>query len=382
MLTAPATAPAQRPATGGDVRVAIAHEWLVRYAGSERCVEQMLEEFPGARLLTTVVDPDQLPPIFREAQSSWLQRVPGAVGHHEWLVPLMPIAWRLQPPVIDVDVVLSSSHACAKAVRRPPEIPHLCYCHTPMRYAWSFDEEAGRFPRPLRPVARAGMTAFRRWDRSVAAGVTHFIANSHAVAQRIRSCYRRQASVIHPPVDTDFFRPGGTRGEEFLYVGRLTGYKRPELVVEAFRGLSQRLTVVGTGQLERVLRATAPRNVTLLGEVGRERLRDLYRSARALVFPVNEDFGITMAEAQACGTPVIALGEGGALDIVSEGETGWLLRTPELGELRDAIRRAAVEDLDERRITGLAARFSAGRFRRELRETVARTLAVGMERAA
>jgi glycosyltransferase involved in cell wall biosynthesis len=251
-----------------------------------------------------------------------------------------------------------------------------------MRYAWSFEEEAGRFPRPVRRVARLGMTAFRRWDRKVAAGVTHFVANSHAVAHRIRACYRRDATVIHPPVDTEFFLPGGTRGDEFLYVGRLTGYKRPELVVEAFRGLPHRLTVVGTGQLEPFLKATAPPNVTLLGEVGSEQLRDLFRSARALVFPVNEDFGITMAEAQACGTPVIALGEGGALDIVSHGETGWLLRTDGLDELRTAIRRAAVEDLDARRISELASRFSAARFRRELRETVARTVAISGERAA
>jgi len=378
VLTA-AAAPAE---TDLGLRVAIAHEWLVRYAGSERCVEQMLLAFPGARLLTTVVDPTRLPDIMRSAEPSWLQRVPGGVTHHEWLLPLMPAAWRSLPPLADVDVVVSSSHACAKAVRRPPHIPHVCYCHTPMRYAWWFEEEADRFPRSLRPAARVGMAAFRRWDRSMAAGVTHFLANSTAVARRVEECYGRQATVVHPPVDTEFFHPGGVRGEEFLYVGRLNGYKRPELVVEAFRGLPHRLTVVGAGQLEAQLRAAAPPNVTLVGEVDRDRLRDLFRTARALVFPVNEDFGITIAEAQACGTPVIALAEGGAPDIVRDGETGWLIRTQELAELRRAIRRAAVEDLDADAISCAAERFSAARCRRELRRVVAEAAAYASVRAA
>lgn len=372
--------PAHADATARPLRVAIAHDWLIRYAGSERCVEQLLIEFPGSALLTSVVGRDPLPELFRDARASWLQRVPGVTSHHEWALPLMPMAWRLRAPVDDVDVVVSSSHACAKAVRRSASVPHVCYCHTPMRYAWSFEDEASRFPRPLRPVARLAMSAFRRWDRSTAAGVTRFVANSTAVASRIASCYGREATVVHPPVDTDFFTPGGERGDTFLYVGRLAGYKRPERVVEAFRGLQQRLVVVGTGQLAGSLRASAPGNVEFLGEVSRERLRDLYRSARALVYPVVEDFGIAMAEAQACGTPVIALTAGGAADIVADGASGWLLDEGSLAALRKAIGRASVEALDEAAIRRRAERFSAGRFRREMRETI--EAAVGDLRSA
>src|SRR5262245_9162026 len=159
-------------------RIAIAHEWLVRYAGSERCVEQMLEAFPDAELLTTVVVPAALPAPLRRARPSFLQRVPGSRTHHEWFLPLMPLAWRLRDPAQGADVVISSSHACAKAVRTEPGVPHLCYCHTPMRYAWDFDAERERFPRLTRPLARAGMSWFRRWDRETAAGVTSFVANS------------------------------------------------------------------------------------------------------------------------------------------------------------------------------------------------------------
>lgn len=355
-----------------SLRVAIAHEWLVRYAGSERCILEMLEAFPGADLLTTIVAPSGLPAALRGARPSLLQHVPGAIRHHEWFLPLMPLSWRLRRPVRDVDVIISSSHACAKAVRVEPGIPHLCYCHTPMRYAWDFDSERERFPRPMRPLVRIGMRWFRRWDRKTAEHVTLFVANSTAVAQRIEHAFGRSARVIHPPVQTERFTPGGEREDYFLYVGRFVSYKRPELVVDAFAGLPDlRLLMIGEGPLGAALAARATRNVTFLGSVDNERLRDLYRSARAIVYPAEEDFGIAMAEAQACGTPVIGLAAGGAIDIVEPGVTGWLLRNQSVNELRAAIRRAAVEELDAMEIARKAQRFSSARFRREIREAAA-----------
>jgi len=361
---------------GWTLRVAIAHEWLVRYAGSERCVSQMLEAFPGARLLTTVVETSAVPAALRAAQPSLLQHLPGATRHHEWLLPLMPLAWRLREPVGGVDLVISSSHACANAVRVEPGIPHLCYCHTPMRYAWQFEAERERFPRPLRPLARAGMRWFRRWDRKVAQTVSHFVANSSAVAARIERAYGRHADVIHPPVRTEFFTPGGRREDFFLYVGRFVGYKRPDLVVDAFADLPEhRLLMVGEGPLEPALAARATPNVSFLGTLDDERLRDLYRSARAFVYPVDEDFGIAMAEAQACGTPVIGLDTGGATDIVEDGRTGWLLRGHSPHELHGAVRRAATESLDSAEIASSAQRFSAGRFRQEIRKAAEECIA-------
>lgn len=348
----------------------IAHEWLVRYAGSERVVEEMLRAFPGAALLTTVVDSSAVPPALASARPSFLQALPGSRRHHQWLLPLMPLAWRLHGRVRDADAVVSSSHACAKAIRTAEGIPHLCYCHTPMRYAWDFQSEAQRFPAALRRPARAGMAWFRAWDRETAAHVTAFAANSRAVAGRIERFYGRTAQVIHPPVRTDFFTPGGERGNEFLYVGRLVSYKRADLVVEAFAELPHQLLIVGDGHLEARLRARAGANVAFVGRVGDEELRDLYRRACALVYPAHEDFGIVMAEAQACGTPVIGLDRGGARDIVEAGVTGWLVQQQSVAEIREAVRRASREPLDPAEIRRHALRFAGERFRREIREAV------------
>ena len=362
------------------MRVAIAHEWLVRYAGSERVVEEMLKTFPGARLVTTVLEPSEVPPPLAQAEPSFLQRLPGARAHHEWFLPLMPLAWRFTKLPRDLDAVISSSHACAKAVRTADGVPHLCYCHTPMRYAWDFPAERRRFPAPLRPVVRASMAWFRAWDRRTAAHIDRFVANSTAVADRIRRFYGREADVVHPPVDTEFFTPGGERGDEFLYVGRLVSYKRVDLVVRAFEGLRHRLLVVGEGHLAEGLKATAPSNVSFLGNVDGAALRDLYRSARALVYPGEEDFGIVMAEAQACGTPVVALAAGGALDIVRPDETGWYLEGQTVDELRRAIDRATSEELDPAVIRANAERFASDRFRRELHAAVEELVAAGQRR--
>jgi glycosyltransferase involved in cell wall biosynthesis len=356
------------------LRVAIAHEWLVAYAGSERCVEELRALYPGSALLTTVVNRSVIPATLSDARPSFLQHVPGATSHHEWLLPLMPLAWRVRPAVENVDVVVSSSHACAKAVRVGEGIPHVCYCHTPMRYAWDFSAEKDRFPAAVRPLARFGMAGFRRWDRSTAGGVTQFVANSTAVAARIRRSYDRDARVVHPPVRTEFFTPGGERGDDFLFVGRLTGYKSPGVLAEAFAGLPHRLLVVGEGSGRAALERRAPDNVVFLGRVEDEELRDLYRSARAMVYPVDEDFGIAMAEAQACGTPVIGLDAGGAKDIVENGRTGWLVADRSAGAFRQAVETAARTELDHVVIAQRALRFSAARFREGMGEVVEETV--------
>ena len=361
------------------MQIAVAHEWLVRYAGSERVVDELLAAFPDAELLTTMVEPTAVPPRLRSARPSVLQRIPGATSHHEWLLPLMPLAWRLRKPVVDVAAVVSSSHACAKAVRVGTGIPHLCYCHTPMRYAWDFQSEQVRFPSAIRPAARLGMSWFRQWDRRTADNVDVFVANSTAVKERISSFYGRAAKVVHPPVRTDRFTPGGERDDFFLYVGRLVPYKRADLVVEAFAGLEERLVVVGEGQLGPRLKARATPNVTFVAEVDEDRLLELFRTARALVFPAEEDFGIAMAEAQACGTPVVGLDRGGARDIVEEGVTGWLLPAATVDQVQAAVRRAAREELDSTEIRRRAERFSSERFRREMVAAVEGMAAVAAE---
>ena len=298
------------------------------------------------------------------------------MGHHEWFLPLMPLSWALRKPIDGVDAVVSSSHACAKAVRITPGIPHLCYCHTPMRYAWFFESEKERFPSPMWPALRLAMVRFRRWDRKTADNVDAFLANSTAVAERIRRFYGRRAEVVHPPVRTERFTPGSERTDVFLFVGRLVAYKRPDLVVDAFAGLEEQVAIVGEGHLGAELKARATPNVSFLGDVDEDRLVQLYRAARAVVAPGEEDFGIAMAEAQACGTPVIALNEGGARDIVEDGVTGWLMERATVEHLRNAVRRAARDDLDSAEIRRRAERFSATRFREQITEHVARMVEV------
>ncbi|MBD0290999.1 MAG: glycosyltransferase [Thermoleophilia bacterium] len=353
------------------MRVALAHDWMTTYAGSERVVEQMLSVWPDARLLTAVYARDRLPEPLRRAEPSLLQRLPRAERYHRLLLPAMPAAWRLRAPIRDVDAVVASSHACANAVRVGAGIPVLSYCHTPMRYAWDFGAERDRVFAPLQPGVAAVMAAFRAWDRRTAGRITRFVANSRAVADRIRRFYGRSSQVVHPPVRTDFFTPGGERGDEFVYVGRLVSYKRPDLAVAAFAGLATRLLVVGEGRLAARLRASAPPNVRFLGEVSTEELRAILRRSRALVFPGEEDFGITMAEAQACGTPVVAFRGGGALDIVEDGVSGWLAERQTADDVRRAVLRALAEELDGTEIRRRAERFSHLRFREEIRDAVA-----------
>lgn len=345
--------------------IAIAHDWIVTYAGSERVVRELLNAFPGSRLLTSVVNREKVPAELGRAEPSFVQHIPGALTHHEWMLPLMPLAWRLREPLGGVDAVVSSSHACAKAVRVQVGTPHLCYCHTPMRYAWDFASEETRFPPAVRPAANRLMGAFRRWDRSTSARVTHFVANSHAVADRIHRHYGRRADVIPPPVDTEFFTPDpdNAGGDAFLYVGRLVSYKRADLAVEAFAGLPYRLVVVGEGHLKAELMAKATPNVEFVGKVDDEELRNLYRRSRAMVFPADEDFGISMAEALACGTPVISVARGGALDIVEPGLSGVLAEPDDVGSLRRAIRELAEGTWDRAAIRARAENFSAANFR-------------------
>jgi glycosyltransferase involved in cell wall biosynthesis len=352
-------------------RVAIAHDWLVRLGGAERCLEDLRLAFPDARLLTSVAEPRVTVDLLGNAEPSFLQRIPGATRHHELLLPMIPLAWRLRQPLEDLDVVISSSYACANAVRVADGIPHVSYCHTPMRYAWSYAEESGRLPSVLRAPGGVAMWAFRRWDRRTAARVTAFVANSAAVSARIRSFYGRPALVVHPPVDTDFFTPDERERSGFVYVGRLTGYKRPDVAVRAFASLpGHTLTVVGDGPLLEQLRAIATPNVRFRQHVTAVELRDLYRASIAMVFPVNEDFGIAMAEAQACGTPVIGLAAGGALDIVEHGRTGWLVHDQDPRAVADAATIAAAGPLDSAEVVRSAERFGRLRFRRRMTEIV------------
>jgi glycosyltransferase involved in cell wall biosynthesis len=287
-------------------------------------------------------------------------------GRWRYLLPYMPVYFE-RLPLDGYDLVVSSSHACAINVKPPPSAAHVCYCHSPIRYVWMPEADGNRVSGLKAMGLRASRGWLRRHDLAAAARVDAYAANSHAVRERIRRIYGRDAKVIHPPVDVDELAPADKDPELFLWVHRLVAYKRPEVVIEAFRGLSQRLVMVGVGPLEPALRANLPPNVELHGWLPRDDLRGLFARAGGFLHVGEEDFGISMVEALASGTPVIALGRGGALDIVRDHEDGLLLDVATPERVRRAVLEAAQRSWDIPAMAARAARFSRARFGRELR---------------
>ena len=329
------------------MRVALVHDWLTGMRGGERCLEAFCELFPDADLHTLVHVPDAVSPVVERhrIRTSFIQRLPGAASGYRRYLPLFPLAIR-QFDLQGYDLVLSSSHAVAKSVRAPAGALHVCYCFTPMRYVWDLYDEyfgpnAGRTTRLVMPAVAAGL---RRWDRRTAAGVDHFVAISHFVADRIRRAYGREADVIHPPVDVARFAIDDAPGDYYLVVSALTPYKRVDLAIEAANRLRRRLLVVGTGPEAERLRRLAGPTVEWLGWRDDAAVAALYARCRALLFPTLEDFGITPLEAMAAGRPVLAFGQGGALEtVVPPGgalpPTGLFFARQTVEDVMDAIGR-------------------------------------------
>jgi glycosyltransferase involved in cell wall biosynthesis len=374
--------------------VAIVHDWFQGYHGSERVVEaiadDVLAEAGRVDVLTFHAARELLPPrlaarIVRESRPS---RLPGLrqVGHDpgrwRFLLPYMPHYFR-SLDLSEYSLVVISSHACAINAAPPPGTPCVCYCHTPMRYAWLAQTERGRLTGARGIALRTLSGWLRRGDRAAAQRPDLLIANSTVVAERIRRFYGREAETIHPPVDVGELRPqgaaerrpqGAAERRRFLWVGRLVPYKRPLLVAEAFRGLPHRLTMVGIGPQEEELRARLPPNVELHGWVSREELARMYGEAAGFLHVGEEDFGITMVEALAAGTPVIALNAGGARDIVRDGVDGLLLAEPTPASLAAAVERVAAAEWDAERLLARAAGFSRERFAASMRAALAETM--------
>ena len=305
------------------MRIAIVHDWLVVYAGAERVLEQMLACYPDADLFSLV---DFLPLGQRDfiynkpVTTSFIQRLPRARKKYRGYLPLMPLAIE-QLDLSDYDLVLSSSHAVAKGVLTGPDQLHLCMCYSPIRYAWDLQHqylrEAGLERGVKGWVAKLILHYVRLWDVRTANGVDSFIAISHYIARRIRKVYRRESSVIYPPVDVADFPLCRDKEDFYVTASRMVPYKMVDLIVEAFSAMpDKRLVVIGDGPDFAKVRAKAGPNVQLLGFAGAEVLRDHLQRARAFVFAAEEDFGIAPLEAQACGTPVIAFGKGGALETI------------------------------------------------------------------
>ena len=378
-------------------RIAVVHDWLVDYAGSESVLAEILRCLPHADLYTLV---DHMPAAERAplggrpARTSFLQDMPGVANHLSWYLPLMPLAIE-QLDVTGYDLVISSSHAVAKGVIVAPDALHLSYVHSPMRYAWDQQFEylrAEHAERGLKgALLRCLLHRLRIWDHRSAAGVDHFAANSAFIARRIVKSYRRESEVIHPPVDTEFYVPGGgpaqAREDYYIAVSRLIGYKRVDLLVQAFRDLPERrLVIVGDGPDHARLKAAAGNNVEFAGRLPRAQLRERLQRARAFLFAAVEDFGIAPVEAMACGTPVIALARGGAAETVvgldATEPTGVLFAEQTAAAVAQAVR--SFEE-HERRIRAQACRaraerFSAARFRAEFTGFVTRKYAAWQPR--
>jgi glycosyltransferase involved in cell wall biosynthesis len=360
------------------MRVAIVHDWLTGMRGGEKVLEEICALYPEAPIYTLVRVPGSVSAAIEEKRirTSLVQRLPAAGRVYRSYLPVFPTAVELFD-LDGCDLVISSSHCAVKSVIRAPRAVHVCYCHSPMRYAW---DQFGAYFGPHQVghwrswLFRREMARLARWDASTAGRVDRFVANSEYVAARIRRYYNRGSTVVYPPVDTTFYRPPeDARGLEssFLIVSALVPYKRLDVAIDACRRLGVPLKIVGRGPEQARLEKLGGRGTQFLGWRSDEEIRELYRTTAATLLPGVEDFGMVPVEAQACGCPVVALGAGGARETVIDGVTGILAGEDSFTEALDRCRRT---EFDRSAIRENAVRFSRERFRRDFQAAVADAL--------
>jgi glycosyltransferase involved in cell wall biosynthesis len=353
-------------------RIAIVSDPLVQRGGAEKVVADVIGRiFPEAPIHALLYSAQTGPAhIAHRIIPSALQRIPGATRRHRWLLPLYPAAVES----IDLrgyDIIISSHHTAAKGILRTSDQRHICYCHTPMRALWerSF-EELEELPAALRPLAGRMLSGLREWDYVAAGRVDLFLANSETTRNRISRHYGRDSRVVHPPLDAERFSTNGllSVGDYYLVASRLVPYKRVDLAISATAKLKRRLIVVGTGPQKAKLDEA---HVEYLGHVSDERLVDLMRHARALLFPAFEDYGMTPVEMMACGRPVIAYGKGGALETIVDGITGVFAGDQTVEAFVEAIERFEGLSFDAASVADHARTFSFARFEEQLRSAIA-----------
>jgi glycosyltransferase involved in cell wall biosynthesis len=366
--------------------VAIVHDWLTGMRGGEKVLEAICELYPDATLYTLVQVPGSVSARIERhrIKRSLVQRLPRAGEFYRQYLPLFPTMVEL----FDLDrynLVISSSHCAAKSVIPSGAATHVCYCHSPMRYGWDQfssyfgPEQVGEFrSRLLRPV----LARLARWDAATAGRVDRFLANSQYVAGRIRRYYNRGSTVVYPPVDTTFYRlpaswPAQPSESTFLVVSALVPYKRVNVAIDACRRIGARLRIVGRGPEEARLRLSADSNVEFMGWCSDEDIRDLYSQSTAVLLPGTEDFGMVPVEAQACGIPVVAYGEGGARETVVDGETGVLVADASAAAFADGLERVRSLRFDRAAIRAHAERFSRAHFMNRFQAAVASAVADG-----
>jgi glycosyltransferase involved in cell wall biosynthesis len=347
------------------MRVAIVHDYLNQTGGAERVVESFHRLWPDAPIFTTLADRDAMPVSLRDAdiRVSWMQRLPAWRRHFRAYLPLYPLAIE-SFDLRGYDVVVSSSSAWAKAVRAPAHAVHVCYCHTPMRWVWDYEQYVAR--EGFGPLTRLALppviAALRAWDVRTAKRPTHIVVNSRVVQDRVQRCWGRTSELLHPPVDTGRFSVGSGAGRAHLVVSRLAHYKRIDLAVAAFTQLGLPLEIIGDGPARRSLEAIAGPTIKFRGRVDDAGVARAMQECRALIFSGEEDFGITPLEANASGRPVIAYRAGGATETVRDAVTGVLFEEQSAASLADAVRRAAEIAWDAAAIRRHAEAYSIASF--------------------
>ncbi len=358
------------------MKIALVHDWLFHMRGGEKVLEAMAEAYPDATIYTLFYQREGLSPSLAKMpiKASFLQHFPGIKYYYRYLLPFLPQIIKTLKIDSDTQLVISSSHCVSKGIDIPAGALHICYCHTPMRYIWGFEEDYfSHIPSFLKPLLYWLTGRLRKWDVASNSSIHQFVANSENVRKRIQDFYQRDAEVIYPPLDASFYQPSGTASDYYLVVSAFVPYKRVDLVIEAFNELDRKLLIVGSGpKKEAYHRLRKTEKITFLGSVPSPELKKLFAQARALIFPTDEDFGIVPLEAQSSGTPVIAYGKGGALESVKTG-VFFNEQTPEA--IRAAVLDFESKTFDRSTIPAKVLSFDKSQFKERLQSLVNRLIA-------
>ncbi len=360
------------------MKIALAHDYLVQYGGAERVLECFTELFPYAPIYTIVYDKKLMHGVLenKDIRTSFLQKFPLARKNHRIFPLLMPLAIE-QFDFSKYDIVLSDSASYAKGIITHPQTLHICYMHTPMRYAWDdcqkYTEDFG-FPKIIKKMVPFAMNYLRLWDKASADRVDKFIANSNFVSRRIKKYYRKKSIVINPPVAIDKFYLSPKRKDYFLMVGRLIAYKRHDIAIKAFNALKLPLKIIGRGPEIKRLRKMAGPNIEFLERVSDEELPQYYAECRAFIFPQEEDFGIVAIEAMASGRPLIAYRGGDIQEHMEEGKTAIFFNRQEPEDIINSVKKFHDADYDPEYIRAKALKFDREIFKAKIKEYIEKEL--------
>lgn len=355
------------------MRIAIVHDYLNQLGGAERIVSALHEIYPEAPIYTSIYDEKKMPKVFQkmDIRTSFMQNFPFVFQLFRYYLLFYPLAFE-SFDLSEYDLIISSSSAWAKGVKKKQNQIHICYCHTPMRFVWRYEdyvkrENFGPFIKSILPFI---LDPIKRWDLENTKSVDFFIANSKTVAGRIQKIYGRESVIINPPVDCSFYQPSNVDQDYFLIVSRLNTYKRIDIVVEAFNELELPLKIIGEGPDRRNLEKIAKSNIEFLGRRPDLEVAKHLAQCRAVIFPGEEDFGIVPLEAMASGRPAIAYKAGGAKETIIEGETGILFEKQDTDSLKRALQRFQFEVFDKKRIREHALKYDKEIFKQKIRDFI------------